>query len=55
VAFVDTVLTLNNIIGPDGRLLDEVRVSLALTAVRRAEKWFIQDERAHFEPMAPPK
>jgi uncharacterized protein (TIGR02246 family) len=45
VAFVDTELTLNNIIGPNGKLLDEVRVSVALTAVRRGGKWFIQDER----------
>jgi len=55
VAFVDAELTLNNIMGPDGKRLDEVRVSVALTAVRRAGKWLIQDERTHFEPMVPPK
>jgi len=33
VAFVDTELTLNNITGPDGKLLAEVRVSVVLTAV----------------------
>lgn len=55
VAFVDTELTFDNVIGPDGKLHDGVRVSVALTAVRRGGKWLIQDERAHFEPMAPPK
>jgi uncharacterized protein (TIGR02246 family) len=55
LAFVDTELTVNNIIGPDGKLYDAVRVNIVFTAVRRGGKWLIQDERTHFEPMAPPK
>jgi len=55
VAFVDTELTFDNVIGPDGKVHEGVRVSVALIAVRHGGKWFIQDERAHFEPMAPPK
>lgn len=48
VAFVDALLTLNNIIGPDGQLHSAVKVSLAFTAVRKNGKWLVQDERAHF-------
>jgi uncharacterized protein (TIGR02246 family) len=46
-AFVDTELTINNILGPDGKLIPEAKVSVVFTAVGRGRKWSIQDERAH--------
>jgi len=48
VAFVDADITINNVLGPDGKLQAVVPVSIVFTAVRQAGKWFIQDERAHF-------
>ena len=53
LAFVDTELTVNNIIGLDGKLYDAVRVNIVFTAVRRGGKWLIQDERTHFVSMPP--
>jgi uncharacterized protein (TIGR02246 family) len=52
-AFVDADLTINNILGPDGKPIPVARVSVVFTAVRRGGKWLIQDERAHFVPMTP--
>jgi uncharacterized protein (TIGR02246 family) len=53
-AFVDANLTINNILGADGKPIPTAKVSVVFTAVRRGGKWFIQDERAHFVPMTPP-
>jgi len=46
VAFVDTVLTLGNVRGPDGQVQPAVSIDLVFTAVRQNGQWFIQDERA---------
>ena len=47
-AFVDADLTINNILGPDGKPIPVAKVSVVFTAVRHGGKWLIQDERAHF-------
>jgi hypothetical protein len=52
VAFVDADITINNVMGADGKVHPVVPVSIVFTAVREDGKWFIQDERAHF--VAPP-
>ncbi len=50
-AFVDADITLNNVMGPDGRLHSGMRISVVFAAVRQAGKWSIQDERAFFAPV----
>jgi hypothetical protein len=54
-AFVDANLTINNILGPDGKLIPVAKVSVVFNAVRSGGKWLIQDERAQFVPMTPPR
>lgn len=49
-AFVDADLTISNILAPDGKTVPVAKVSVVFTVVRRAGKWRIQDERAHFVP-----
>jgi hypothetical protein len=53
LAFVDTMLTLKNVHGADGRVQPTVAVVIAFTAIRRGDRWSIQDERAHFFDPAP--
>jgi uncharacterized protein (TIGR02246 family) len=48
LAFVDTLLTLRNVRGPDGQVHTAVPIAIAFTAVRQGAGWSIQDERAHF-------
>lgn len=48
VALVDTVLTLNNVQGPDGHVQAVAQVAIVFTAIRQDDRWLIQDERAHF-------
>lgn len=50
VAFVDSILTVNNIIGPDGKVKTAVPISVTESLVRQGSGWLIQDERAHFLP-----
>lgn len=50
LAFVDSLLTINNIIGPGGKVLDVAHVSITQEAIRRGDRWFILDERSHFLP-----
>ena len=46
IAFVDADITLHDGKGPpNGKLRPLTRIFIAFTAVRRAEKWLIQDER----------
>lgn len=47
-AFVDAEVTLNNTMGPDGKLHTVLPIKVVFTSVRRAGKWFIEDERAFF-------
>ena len=54
VAFVDADITINNVMGPDGKVHPVVPVSIVFSAVRQDGKWFIQDERAHFAAAPPP-
>ena len=50
VAFVDSVITVHNISGPDGKAIDVAHISVTQTAIRQGGKWLIEDERAHFLP-----
>jgi len=50
VAFVDAVLTLHNINGPDGTIIPVIPVNFFYVAARHGDKWLIEDGRAHFAP-----
>jgi len=47
-AFVDADLTINDVRGSDGNLHDILHVKCIFLALKSGDKWFIQDERAHF-------
>jgi len=53
VAIVDALLTVRNVNGPDGRSSPQIPVNFFFVAVRRTDRWLIQDGRAHFAA-APP-
>jgi len=53
VAVVDALLTLRNVNGPDGTIIPVIPVNFLYVAVRHADRWQIEDGRAHFAP-APP-
>ncbi len=53
VAVVDALLTLRNVNGPDGTIIPAIPVNFLYVAVRHADRWQIEDGRAHFAP-APP-
>jgi uncharacterized protein (TIGR02246 family) len=53
-AFVDADITLNDVLGPDGKVHEVLPIGLVFTAIRQAGKWFVQDERAYFKPMPSP-
>ena len=53
VAVVDAVLTVRNVNGPNGTIIPVVPVNFFYVAVRHADRWLIQDGRAHFAA-APP-
>ena len=50
VAFVDALLTLHNINGPDGTIIPVIPVNFFYVAARHGDKWLIEDGRAHFAP-----
>jgi uncharacterized protein (TIGR02246 family) len=50
VAFVDALLTLHNVNGPDGTIIPVIPVSFYYVAVRLNGRWLIADARAHFAP-----
>ena len=52
VAFVDALLTLHNINGPDGTIIPVIPVNFFYVAARHGDKWLIEDGRAHFAPAA---
>jgi len=53
VAVVDSLLTVRNVNGPDGTIIPVIPIDFFYVAVRHADKWLIQDGRAHFAA-APP-
>ena len=53
VAVVDALLTLHNVNGANGTIIPVVPVNFFFVAVRHADRWLIQDARAHFAA-APP-
>jgi uncharacterized protein (TIGR02246 family) len=53
VAFVDALLTVRNVNGPDGTTIPVIPINFFYVAVRHGDKWLIQDGRTHFAP-APP-
>src|SRR5271165_6694140 len=53
VAVADALLTLHNVIGPDGTVIRVIPVKFFYVAVRNGGQWLIEDVRAHFAP-APP-
>ena len=50
VAFVDAVLTLHNINGPDGTIIPVISVNFFYVTARHGDHWVIEDGRAHFAP-----
>src|SRR5258708_26769567 len=53
VAVVDALLTVRNVNGPNETIIPVVPVNFFFMAVRHADRWLIQDGRAHFAA-APP-
>ena len=53
VAVVDALLTVRNVNGPDGTIIPEIPINFFYVAVRHADKWLIQDGRAHFAAVPP--
>jgi uncharacterized protein (TIGR02246 family) len=53
VAVVDALLTVHNVNGPDGTIIPVIPINFFFVAVRHADRWLIQDGRAHFAA-APP-
>jgi len=50
VAFVDALLTVRNVNGPDGRIIPVIPINFFYVAARHGDKWLIEDGRAHFAP-----
>ena len=53
VAVVDALLTVRSVNGPDGTIIPVIPITFFYVAVRHADRWLIEDGRAHFAP-APP-
>ena len=53
VAFVDALLTVHNVNGPDGTIIPAIPINFFYVAARHGDQWLIEDGRAHFAP-APP-
>jgi uncharacterized protein (TIGR02246 family) len=50
VAVADALLTLHNVIGPDGSIIPVIPVNFFYVASRHGNQWLIEDGRAHFAP-----
>jgi len=50
VAFVDALLTVRNVTGPDGKVIPVIPINFFYVASRHGDKWLIEDGRAHFAP-----
>src|SRR5215510_9827785 len=48
VAFVDALLTVRNVNGPDGTIIPVIPINFFYVAARHGDKWLIEDGRAHF-------
>ena len=53
IAVVDALLTVRNVNGPDGSIIPAIPINFFYVAVHHADKWLIEDGRAHFAS-APP-
>jgi len=53
VAVADALLTVRNVNGPNGSIIPVIPINFFFVAARHADKWVIEDGRAHFAP-APP-
>ena len=53
VAVADALLTLHNVVGPDGAVIPVIPVNVFYVAVRHGGQWLIEDGRTRFAP-APP-
>ena len=53
VAFVDALLTVRNVNGPDGTIIPVIPINFFYVAARHGDKWLIEDGRAHFASAAP--
>jgi len=52
-AFVDADITLNDVVGPDGKVQAVLPIGIVVTAVRQAGRWFVQ-EHTNFQAIAAP-
>jgi uncharacterized protein (TIGR02246 family) len=50
VAFVDALLTVRNVTGPNGAIIPVIPINFFYVAARHAGRWQIEDGRAHFAP-----
>jgi uncharacterized protein (TIGR02246 family) len=50
VAAVDARLTVRNANGPNGSIIPVIPIDFYYVAVHQADRWLIQDGRAHFAP-----
>src|SRR5260370_32552742 len=50
VTVADALLTLRNVIGPDGSIIPVIPVNFFYVAARHGDRWLIEDGRAHFAP-----
>ena len=48
VAFVDSLLTVRNVNGPNGSIIPMIPIDFFYVAVRHGDSWLIQDGRTHF-------
>ena len=53
VAFVDALLTVRNVNGPERTIIPVIPINFFYVAARHGDKWLIEDGRAHFVS-APP-
>jgi len=53
VAVADALLTLHNVVGPDGAVIPLIPVNVFYVAVRHGGQWLIEDGRTHFAPATP--
>jgi uncharacterized protein (TIGR02246 family) len=50
IAVVDALLTVRNVNGPDGTIIPVIPINFFYVAIRHADRWQIEDGRAHFAP-----
>ena len=50
IAVADALLTVRNVTGPDGKLIQVIPINFFYVAARHGNHWLIEDGRAHFAP-----